>query len=140
MWCGVDTGCGSAIGGKAFHHALHRTMDGLGWTYKKVRQAAYSRFGLGEPIRPETVWMNRVGILGLVKNGRWQKIPHDCHGPVGPDDIASWRMMLDVPGEKSQGEREQNVRVTSGHPCVSLLDFLVFTTNYPLTVAKLYSS
>ena len=69
-----------------------------------------------------------------------RKIPNDCRGPVGPDDIASRRTKLHVPGEKSQREREQNIRAARGHPCVSLLDFLVFTTNYPLTVANLYST
>ena len=38
-------------------------------------------------------------------------------------------------------EREQNfVRAKSAHPCVSLVDFPVFTTDYPMTVGELYSS
>ena len=47
--------------------------------------------------------------------------------------------MLDLLVETFRiNQREQRtVRATSRHPCISLVDFPVFTTNYSLTVGEL---
>ena len=50
--------------------------------------------------------------------------------------------MLDLLVETFRiNQREQRtVRATSRHPCISLVDFPVFTTNYSLTVGELFST
>ena len=71
-----------------------------------------------------------------------QEFRRNVPGLIGPDDIAARGMMLEFPAGKCPvEEREQNiVLATTGHPCVSLVDFPVFATNYPVTVGGLYSS
>lgn len=50
----------------------------------------------------------------------------------------TWSVMWDVPyGKYRNGVRERDiVRATSGHPCVSLVDFPVRPTTYQMTVGE----
>ena len=86
---------------------------------------------------------NSFRKLRFVTKLHMAEITQDCSDLIGLDYIAAWRKMLGFPLEKHCiEEREQNiVRATRrAHPCVSQVDFPVYTTKYPLTVGELYSS
>ena len=121
----VDTGCRSAVGGTEWHRQFQRELTSRGIPYHSEPQSEFFQFGPGEPILSQRRWCYNVGVLGRGRRLDMSEVPVTCPGLVGPDELASWSVILnfETGTMSSEGCEEPLLSSSSGHPCVDLMNF-----------------
>ena len=92
----LDTGCRTAVGGPKWHRELQKKSDERGCPYHCEAEKELFQFGPGDPIMSDRRWTYKAGIHGMENALQCSEVPADRPGPIGPDEMTSWGLAMDV--------------------------------------------